>query len=86
MGFFSSLAGIFKVSEVPQQEEASDCCVSGQCVCGQSSSITGADEILIALEEEEASDCCVNGQCVCEEESLYQINVHQNRLGRPLPC
>jgi len=40
MGFFSSLVGLFKGSEAPKEEdEASDCCASGQCVCGESSSM-----------------------------------------------
>jgi hypothetical protein len=39
MGFFNSLVGRFKPSgEAPkEEEEVSDCCVNGQCVCGESS-------------------------------------------------
>jgi len=40
MGLFSGLVGWFKVSAAPKkEEEVSECCANGQCVCGESSSI-----------------------------------------------
>ena len=43
MGLFSGLAKLFKSSEPPKLEESSDCCVNGQCVCGEASSTENED-------------------------------------------